>query len=52
MTSGYGVGGDLFKVTPAGGEFTVEQVYPDELDIRIRRRRAGGEHLYGTADRI
>ena len=52
VTSGYGVGCDLFKVTPKGsGAFAVERVYQNKDMVN---HHGGvvlvGEHLYGHSD--
>jgi outer membrane protein assembly factor BamB len=51
VTSGYGVGCNLFKVEKAGGEFTVEQVYANQDMVD---HHGGvvllGDHLYGHSD--
>lgn len=52
VTSGYGAGGDLFKVTPADGKFTVERVYhTDDLGVHIGGVVLVGKHLYGVNER-
>ena len=51
VTSGYGVGCNLFKVTKAGDAFTAEQVYANKV---MMDHHGGvilvGEHLYGHSD--
>ena len=51
VTSGYGVGCNLFKVSAAGGKFSAEEVYANKVmdtktgdDIKI------GDYVYGHAD--
>ena len=52
VTSGYGVGGDLFKITPAGGKFTAERVYhTDDLGVHVGGVVLVGKHLYGVNER-
>jgi hypothetical protein len=52
VTSGYGVGCNLFKVTGDGGKFSVEQVYANKDMVN---HHGGvvlvGDHLYGYSDR-
>jgi len=53
VTSGYGAGCNLFRVTPAsGGKFAVQQVYANK---DLTNHHGGvvlvGEHLYGTDER-
>jgi outer membrane protein assembly factor BamB len=52
VTSGYGVGGDLFKITPsAGGKFDVTKVYhTDALKVHVGGVVLVDGHLYGTSD--
>jgi outer membrane protein assembly factor BamB len=51
VSSGYGVGCNLFKVTEAGGKFTVEEVYANKV---MDNKHGGvikmGECVYGHAD--
>ncbi len=51
ITSGYGVGCNLFKVTAAGGEFKAGEVYANK---DMQNHHGGvvrlGEHLYGHSD--
>jgi outer membrane protein assembly factor BamB len=51
VTSGYGVGCNLFKVTKSGAEFSAEQVYANKDMVD---HHGGvvlvGEHLYGHSD--
>src|SRR5262249_42777944 len=51
VTSGYGVGCNLFKVTGDGGKFSVEQVYANKDMVN---HHGGvvlvGDHLYGFCD--
>jgi outer membrane protein assembly factor BamB len=51
VTSGYGVGCQLFKISAAGGEFTAEQVYANKTMVNHH----GGVvlvdgHIYGFSD--
>ena len=51
VTSGYGIGCNLFKVTPADGKFSVEQVYANKVMVNHH----GGailvkDHVYGYSD--
>lgn len=53
VTSGYGVGCDLFKVTKEGSKFTVSSVYTNNKEIENHH---GGVvhidgHIYGHSDR-
>jgi outer membrane protein assembly factor BamB len=52
VTSGYGAGCNLFKVTAEGGQFTTEEVYANKNMIN---HHGGvvlvGDHLYGYSDR-
>lgn len=51
VTSGYSVGGDLFKITPAGGKFNAEHVYhKDDLDVHVGGVVLLDGHVYGTTD--
>ena len=51
VTSGYGIGGHLFKITPAGDKFTVEQVHhKKDLDVHVGGVVLVDGHLYGTTD--
>jgi outer membrane protein assembly factor BamB len=52
VTSGYGIGCNLFKITAAGGAFTAEQVYANKIIenhhggvIRLR------DHIYGHSEK-
>jgi outer membrane protein assembly factor BamB len=51
VTSGYGIGCNLFKVTPNAGTFSAEQVYANKF---MANHHGGvikvGEHLYGYSD--
>ena len=51
VASGYGVGCNLFKITPDGKEFKVEEVY---ANTDLVNHHGGvvlvGEHLYGHSD--
>jgi len=51
VTSGYGVGCNLFKVDKSGDQFTAEQVYENKL---MMDHHGGvvlvGEHVYGHSD--
>ncbi len=51
VSSGYGVGCNLFKVTKADGKFSAEQVYANKAMVN---HHGGvvlvGEHLYGNSD--
>jgi outer membrane protein assembly factor BamB len=51
VTSGYGVGCNLFKITATGGEFKTEQVY---ANTNMVNHHGGvilvGQHLYGYSD--
>jgi outer membrane protein assembly factor BamB len=51
VTSGYGVGGDLFKITPTGGKFTAARVYHEnDLDVHVGGVVLLDGHVYGTTD--
>lgn len=51
VTSGYGVGGDLFKITASGGKFTAEHVYhKNDLDVHVGGVVLLDGHVYGTTD--
>jgi len=51
VTSGYGVGCNLFKISKAGGQFNAEEVYNNKV---MANHHGGvvlvGEHLYGYSD--
>jgi outer membrane protein assembly factor BamB len=51
VTSGYGVGCNLFKITAKGGSFKADQVYDNKVMVN---HHGGvilvGEHLYGYSD--
>jgi outer membrane protein assembly factor BamB len=51
VTSAYGIGCNLFKVNKAGGEFTAEQVYANQV---LGNKHGGvikvGDFVYGHAD--
>lgn len=51
VSSGYGVGCNLFKVTSADGKFSTEQVYENKVMVN---HHGGvillGDHLYGYSD--
>lgn len=51
VTSGYGAGCNLFKITAANGEFSAEQVYANKV---MTNHHGGvvllGQHLYGHSD--
>ncbi|HXP63287.1 MAG TPA: PQQ-binding-like beta-propeller repeat protein [Dongiaceae bacterium] len=51
VTSGYGAGCNLFKITAAGGQFSAEQVYANKV---MSNHHGGviliGNYLYGYAD--
>ncbi len=51
VSSGYGVGCNLFKVTPAEGKFTAEQVYANKV---MANHHGGvikvGDYVYGYSD--
>jgi outer membrane protein assembly factor BamB len=51
VSSGYGVGCNLFKVTEAGGKFTVQEVYANKV---MDNKQGGvikiGDYVYGHAD--
>ncbi len=51
VTSGYGVGCNLFKVTESGGKFTFEEVYANKV---MDNKHGGviklGDYVYGHAD--
>ena len=51
VTSAYGIGCNLFKVSKAGGEFTAEQVYANQM---LGNKHGGvikvGDFVYGHAD--
>jgi outer membrane protein assembly factor BamB len=54
VTSGYNVGGDLFRITPpaqAGGKFEVKEVYhTDDMEVHVGGVVLVGDHLYGVSD--
>ena len=51
VSSGYGVGCNLFKVTPSGGKFTAEQVYQNnEMENHHGGMVIVGDHVYGSSD--
>ncbi|HVR83924.1 MAG TPA: PQQ-binding-like beta-propeller repeat protein [Planctomycetota bacterium] len=61
VTSGYGVGCNLIKVTADGGTFKAEEVYSDEkAGVKTPERTANhhggmilvGDHLYGTNEKM
>ena len=51
VSSGYGIGCNLFKITSAGGSFSVEQVYASKVMVN---HHGGviklGDHLYGFSE--
>ena len=51
VTSGYGIGCNLFKITEAGGKFTAEEVYANKV---LGNKQGGvikvGDFVYGHAD--
>lgn len=51
VSSGYGIGCNLFKVTKAGGKFTAEEVYANKV---LGNKHGGvikiGDFVYGHAD--
>lgn len=51
VTSGYGVGCNLFKIATAGGKFSAEQVYANKVTVN---QHGGvvlvGDHIYGHSD--
>jgi outer membrane protein assembly factor BamB len=51
VTSGYGVGCNLFKVTESGGTFTAQEVYANKV---MDNKQGGvikiGDYVYGHAD--
>ena len=51
VSSGYGVGCNLFKITEAGGKFTAEEVYANKV---MDNKHGGvikvGDYVYGHAD--
>jgi len=51
VSSGYGVGCNLFKVTEVGGKFTVQEVYANKV---MDNKQGGvikvGDYVYGRAD--
>lgn len=51
VTSGYGVGCNLFKISSAGGKFSAQEVYANK---EMANHHGGvvliGEHLYGHSD--
>jgi outer membrane protein assembly factor BamB len=51
VTSAYGIGCNLFKVTSAGGKFTAEEVYANKV---LGNKHGGvikvGDYVYGHAD--
>jgi len=53
VASGYDVGCNLFKITPSGGAFSVEQVYANEI---IVNHHGGvvkvGDHVYGHSEKL
>lgn len=50
VTSGYGIGCNLFRVTPSDGKFSAEQVYANR---DMENHHGGvvlvGDHIYGTS---
>jgi outer membrane protein assembly factor BamB len=51
VTSGYGVGGDLFKISQRGGKFTAQRVYhKNDLDVHVGGVVLLDGHVYGTTD--
>jgi hypothetical protein len=51
VTSGYGVGCNLFKVTPENGAFKAEEVYSNKDMVNHHGGVVRvGEHLYGHSD--
>ena len=51
VTSGYGIGCNLFKVTEAGGKFTVEEIYANKvMDDKHGGVIKVGDFVYGHAD--
>jgi outer membrane protein assembly factor BamB len=53
VASGYDAGCNLFKITPSGGAFSVEQVYANEI---IDNHHGGvlkvGDHVYGHSEKL
>jgi outer membrane protein assembly factor BamB len=53
VTSGYGIGCNLFKITEAGGAFSAAQVYANKV---MKNHHGGvilvGDHLYGHSDSV
>jgi outer membrane protein assembly factor BamB len=51
VTSGYGVGCNLFSITPAAGKFTAQQIYANKVMVN---HHGGvievGDYLYGYSD--
>ena len=53
VTSGYNIGGDLFKITPTAGDgpFKVELVYhTDDMEVHVGGVVLVDGHLYGVSD--
>ncbi|MGO8699448.1 MAG: PQQ-binding-like beta-propeller repeat protein [Limisphaerales bacterium] len=51
VTSGYGAGCNLFKVTGAGGQFSVEQVYANHVMVNHHGGVVQvGDYIYGYSD--
>jgi outer membrane protein assembly factor BamB len=51
VTSGYGAGCNLFKLSQAGGKFSVEQVYANKVMVNHHGGVVKiGDHLYGYSD--
>jgi outer membrane protein assembly factor BamB len=52
VTSGYGIGCNLFKITKAGSDFKAEEVYANKVMVNHHGGVVRvGEHLYGHSDR-
>jgi outer membrane protein assembly factor BamB len=51
VTSGYGAGCNLFKVTPGSGQFSVEQVYANKVMVNHHGGVVEvGDYLYGYSE--
>ncbi len=53
VTSGYGIGCNLFKISESGGKFSAEQVYANKV---MKNHHGGvilvGDHVYGHSDSV
>jgi outer membrane protein assembly factor BamB len=51
VTSGYGIGCNLFKITESGGNFQASQVYANKVMVNHHGGVTKlGDHLYGYSD--